>query len=122
MIICARFPHQNNKRVLECLQTELRIANSAREEIVTIQLYCETLDQCLYYFDHGAPAIAPKCIVSLIELIASSIARVLNFLLASFAENRRRCFAGNDNTAFPQHAILYTCQEDVRESGLARRS
>ncbi|KAI5997189.1 vacuolar protein sorting-associated protein 35 [Pisolithus marmoratus] len=67
------FPHQDSKRVLECLQKALRIANSATEEIVTVQLYCETLDQYLYYFDRGASAIAPKYIVSLVELIASSI-------------------------------------------------
>ncbi|KAI6137331.1 vacuolar protein sorting-associated protein 35 [Pisolithus sp. B1] len=58
-------PAEDSKRVLECLQKALRIANSATEEIVTIQY--------LYYFDHGAPAIAPKYIVSLVELIASSI-------------------------------------------------
>ncbi|KAG0703492.1 vacuolar protein sorting-associated protein 35 [Suillus ampliporus] len=57
------YPHQDSKRVLECLQKSLRIANSATEEIVTY----------LYYFDRGAPAIAPKFIVSLVELIASSI-------------------------------------------------
>ncbi|KAG2749135.1 Vps35-domain-containing protein [Suillus brevipes Sb2] len=67
------YPHQDSKRVLECLQKSLRIANSATGEIVTVQLYCDTLDQYLYYFDRGAPAIAPKFIVSLVELIASSI-------------------------------------------------
>ncbi|KIM51553.1 hypothetical protein SCLCIDRAFT_18377 [Scleroderma citrinum Foug A] len=67
------FPHQDSKRVLECLQKALRIANSATEEIVTVQLYCETLDQYLYYFDRGASAIAPKFVVSLVELITSSI-------------------------------------------------
>ncbi|KAL4069049.1 vacuolar protein sorting-associated protein 35 [Scleroderma citrinum] len=67
------YPHQDSKRVLECLQKALRIANSATEEIVTVQLYCETLDQYLYYFDRGAPAVAPKFIVSLVELITSSI-------------------------------------------------
>ncbi|KAH7907427.1 vacuolar protein sorting-associated protein 35, partial [Hygrophoropsis aurantiaca] len=45
------YPHQDSKRVLECLQKSLRIANSATEEIVTVQLYCDTLDQYLYYFD-----------------------------------------------------------------------
>jgi vacuolar protein sorting-associated protein 35 len=79
--------------VLECLQKSLRIANSATEEIVTVQLYCDTLDQYVYYFDRGAPAvsllhlvlfmcscslyglvqIAPKYINSLVELITSSI-------------------------------------------------
>ncbi|KAF8887818.1 vacuolar protein sorting-associated protein 35 [Infundibulicybe gibba] len=67
------YPHQDNKRVLECLQKALRIANSAIEEIVTVQLYCDTLDHYLYYLDRGAPAIAPKFVNSLVELITSSI-------------------------------------------------
>ncbi|KAF7437326.1 Vacuolar protein sorting-associated protein 35 [Pleurotus ostreatus] len=67
------FPHQDSKRVLECLQKSLRIANSAIEEIVTVQLYCDTLDQYLYYLDHGAPAVAPKFVNSLVELITSSV-------------------------------------------------
>ncbi|PFH48215.1 hypothetical protein AMATHDRAFT_76850 [Amanita thiersii Skay4041] len=67
------YPHQDSKRVLECLQKSLRIANSAIEEIVTVQMYCDTLDQYLYYLDHGAPAVAPKFVNSLVELITTSI-------------------------------------------------
>ncbi|KDQ53008.1 hypothetical protein JAAARDRAFT_162246 [Jaapia argillacea MUCL 33604] len=67
------FPHQDSKRVLECLQKALRIANSAIEEIVTVQLYCDTLDKYLYYLDRGAAAITPKFVNSLVELITSSI-------------------------------------------------
>ncbi|KAF7359483.1 Vacuolar protein sorting-associated protein 35 [Mycena sanguinolenta] len=67
------FPHQDSKRVLECLQKSLRIAGSAIEEIVTVQLYCDTLDHYLYYLDRGAPAVAPKFVNSLVELIASSV-------------------------------------------------
>jgi vacuolar protein sorting-associated protein 35 len=55
------------------LQKSLRIANSATEEIVTVQLYCDTLDQYLYYLDRGAPDVAPKYVNSLVELITSSI-------------------------------------------------
>jgi hypothetical protein len=54
----SQYPHQDSKRVLECLQKSLRIANSATEEIVTVQLYCDTLDQYLYYLDRGAPAVS----------------------------------------------------------------
>ena len=43
--------------MLECLQKSLRIAHSATEEIVTVQIYCDTLDKYLYYFDRGAPAV-----------------------------------------------------------------
>ena len=76
---------------MECLQKALRIASSAIEEIVTGQLYCDTLDQYLYYLDRGAPAVrctlvkpvlsadpyplqvTPKFVNSLVELITSSI-------------------------------------------------
>ncbi|GBE78635.1 Vacuolar protein sorting-associated protein [Sparassis crispa] len=67
------YPHQDSKRVLECLQKALRIASSATEEIVTVQLYCDTLDQYLYYLDHGATAVTPKFVNSLVELITSSV-------------------------------------------------
>ncbi|TDL22297.1 vacuolar protein sorting-associated protein 35 [Rickenella mellea] len=67
------YPHQDSKRVLECLQKSLRIANSATEDIVTVQLYCDALDQYLFYLDHKASAVTPKFVNSLVELILSSI-------------------------------------------------
>lgn len=63
-----QYPHQDSKRVLECLQKSLRIANSATEEIVTVQLYCDTLDQYLYYLDRGAPAVSHRSVGPLICL------------------------------------------------------
>ena len=56
-----QYPHQDSKRVLECLQKSLRIANSATEEIVTVQLYVDTLDQYLFYLDRGATAVRTRC-------------------------------------------------------------
>ncbi|KIY47630.1 vacuolar protein sorting-associated protein 35 [Fistulina hepatica ATCC 64428] len=67
------YPHQDSKRVLECLQKALRIAHSAIEEIVMVQLYCDALDQYIYYLDRGASAIAPKYINNLVELITTNI-------------------------------------------------
>jgi vacuolar protein sorting-associated protein 35 len=85
------FPHRDSKRVLECLQKALRIANSCIEEIVTVQLYCDTLDKYLYYLDRGAPAVShlllqfvpslayplpqvtPQFVNRLVDLITSSI-------------------------------------------------
>lgn len=52
-----QFPHRDGKRVLECLQKCLRIASSAIEEIVTVQLYCDALDQYLYYMDRGVAEV-----------------------------------------------------------------
>ena len=68
------YPHQDSKRVLECLQKSLRIANSATEEIVTVQLYCDTLDQYLYYFDRGAPAVSPR-VLPILQILIQAIHR-----------------------------------------------
>ncbi|KAI0027584.1 vacuolar protein sorting-associated protein 35 [Vararia minispora EC-137] len=67
------YPHQDGKRVLECLQKSLRIANSATEDIIKTQLYVDALDQYLFYLDHGAYAVTPKFVTHLVELITSTI-------------------------------------------------
>lgn len=64
---------RDGKRVLECLQKALRIANSCIDERSTIDIFCNALDQYLYYFEHGVEAVAPKYINSLVELIATGI-------------------------------------------------
>jgi len=67
------FPQADSKRVLECLQRSIRSAISATEEIVTVQLYCDALDQYLFYLDRGAKAVAPKFVNHLVDLISSII-------------------------------------------------
>lgn len=54
------YPHQDSKRVLECLQKSLRIANSATEDVVKTQLYADALDQYIFYLDRGASAVRPS--------------------------------------------------------------
>ncbi|KAI5481112.1 hypothetical protein MNV49_005547 [Pseudohyphozyma bogoriensis] len=65
--------YRDGKRVLECLQKSLRIATSSIDELTSVQLYCDALDQYLYYFERGVEAISAKHINSLIELITSQI-------------------------------------------------
>ncbi|KAI5997468.1 hypothetical protein EDD15DRAFT_344342 [Pisolithus albus] len=92
------------------------------EEIVTVQLYCETLVRYLYYFDHGAPAAAPKYVASLAELIASSIHAIFSPACStSYLYPSRRIIASPEMiTRHFQKTIVYTCQDDVRESGSVR--
>ncbi|ORY72896.1 vacuolar protein sorting-associated protein 35 [Leucosporidium creatinivorum] len=66
-------PYRDGKRVLECLQKSLRIATSSIDELTSVQLYCDALDQYLYYFEHGVEAISAKHINSLVELITSNL-------------------------------------------------
>ncbi|KAL8291290.1 hypothetical protein RQP46_002268 [Phenoliferia psychrophenolica] len=65
--------YKDGKRVLECLQKSLRIATSSIDELTSVQLYCDALDQYLYYFERGVDAISAKHINSLVELIASNM-------------------------------------------------
>lgn len=41
--------------------------------MVTVQVYCDALDQYLFYLSRSAKAVLPKFVNSLVELIASSI-------------------------------------------------
>ncbi|GAA5930686.1 retromer subunit VPS35 [Sporobolomyces koalae] len=66
-------PYRDGKRVLECLQKALRIATSSIDELTSVQLYCDALDQYLYYFERGVDAISAKHINSLVELITSNL-------------------------------------------------
>ena len=43
--------------MLECLQKSLRIAHSAIEQIVKVQLSVGALDEYLYFLNHRAPAV-----------------------------------------------------------------
>ncbi|GAA98792.1 uncharacterized protein L969DRAFT_88837 [Mixia osmundae IAM 14324] len=64
---------QDGKRVLECLQKALRIATSCIDELTTVQIYVDTLDQYIYYYERQVEAISIKHINSLIELITANI-------------------------------------------------
>lgn len=78
-------PYRDGKRVLECLQKSLRIASSCIDEITSVQLYVDALDQYIYYYEQGVEAVrhlsvrvltlqvTPKYINSLVELITSNI-------------------------------------------------
>jgi hypothetical protein len=66
-------PFRDGKRVLECLQKALRIASSCIDELTSVQLYVDTLDRYIYYFEQGVEAVTPKYVNSLVELITSNI-------------------------------------------------
>ncbi|GAA6053750.1 hypothetical protein JCM3770_005099 [Rhodotorula araucariae] len=69
----AKPPYRDGKRVLECLQKALRIATSSIDELTSVQLYCDALDQYLFYFERGVDSISAKHINSLVELISSNV-------------------------------------------------
>ncbi|KAI8461475.1 vacuolar protein sorting-associated protein 35 [Phakopsora pachyrhizi] len=65
---------RDGKRVLECLQKSLRIATSSIDELTSVQLYCDALDQYIYYFERTQlKRVSTKHLNSLVELITSNL-------------------------------------------------
>ncbi|QLL31497.1 hypothetical protein HG536_0B03600 [Torulaspora globosa] len=68
--------YREGKRVLECLQRSLRVADSTMDNVQSSELMIEILNRCLYYFIHGDERethISVKYINGLIELIRANI-------------------------------------------------
>lgn len=65
--------YRDGKRVLECLQRSLRVADACMDSVVSIELFVEILNRCLYYFIHGCDDVGVRYINGLIELIESNL-------------------------------------------------
>ncbi|KAK7741822.1 retromer complex subunit Vps35 [Cytospora paraplurivora] len=66
--------YRDGKRVLECLQRALRVADSCMETATSIELFVEILDRYVYYFDQHNESVTTKYLNGLIELIHSNLA------------------------------------------------
>ncbi|AMD22480.1 HHL290Cp [Eremothecium sinecaudum] len=67
---------REGKRVLECLQRSLRVADSIMDNVQSSQLMVEILNRCCYYFVHGDESVThvgTKYINGLIELIQTNL-------------------------------------------------
>ncbi|PHH61675.1 hypothetical protein CDD81_8086 [Ophiocordyceps australis] len=65
--------YRDGKRVLECLQRALRVADSCMETATSIELFVEILDRYVYYFDQQNDSVTTKYLNGLIELIHSNL-------------------------------------------------
>ncbi|EGR52907.1 vacuolar sorting protein [Trichoderma reesei QM6a] len=66
--------YRDGKRVLECLQRALRVADSCMESATSIELFVEILDRYVYYYDQQNESVTTKYLNGLIELIHSNVA------------------------------------------------
>ncbi|KAI1342597.1 vacuolar protein sorting-associated protein 35 [Xylariaceae sp. FL0016] len=82
--------YRDGKRVLECLQRALRVADSCMEQAASIELFVEILDRYVYYFDQSNESVTTKYINGLIELIHSNLGT--NQQDSSNVENSKRHF------------------------------
>ncbi|RQM07336.1 hypothetical protein DH86_00003071 [Scytalidium sp. 3C] len=65
--------YRDGKRVLECLQRALRVADACMDAAVSVELFVEILNRYVYYFDQQNEAVTTKYLNGLIELIHSNL-------------------------------------------------
>jgi len=68
--------YKNSKRVLECLQKSLKIADACIETSMNVLLFVEILNEYLYYFDNECEAVTIQYLSGLIALINTNIANM----------------------------------------------
>jgi len=64
---------RDGKRVLECLQKSLKIADSSMNAASNVLLFVEILNQYIYFFEHHNDCVAVKYLTSIISLINTNI-------------------------------------------------
>lgn len=67
---------RDGKRVFECLQRALRVADGCMDLDVSVELFVEILNRSLYYFERGNEQVTAKFIIGLIELIQRNLENV----------------------------------------------
>ncbi|KAK6441742.1 retromer complex subunit Vps35 [Oleoguttula sp. CCFEE 5521] len=71
-------PYRDPKRVLECLQRALRVADACMDTAVSVELFVEILNRYVYYFDQENDAVTTKYLNGLVELIQSNLSTAEN--------------------------------------------
>lgn len=64
---------KDEKRVMECLQKALRVADSCIDPYLSIKLFIEILSKCLQFDNYGSPFITSSYVNRLIELIKTNL-------------------------------------------------
>jgi len=68
--------YKDGKRVLECLQKSLRVADGCMDSSMNVKLFVEILNEYLYYFEHKNESVAVKYLTGLIALIKTNLANM----------------------------------------------
>ncbi|KAJ9604591.1 retromer complex subunit Vps35 [Cladophialophora chaetospira] len=84
--------YRDGKRVLECLQRALRVADACMDTAVSVELFVEILNRYVYYFDQQNETVTTKYLNGLIELIHSNLSTTNSEGNAQSLENPKRHF------------------------------
>mgnify|MGYP006421655721 CR=1 FL=1 len=84
--------YRDEKRVLECLQRALKLADATMDQNLKVQLFVEILNKYLFYFEAGNEMVQARYINKLVELINTNMGsltanNVQTSELATFYQN-----------------------------------
>ncbi|KAF9434971.1 Vacuolar protein sorting-associated protein 35 [Entomortierella beljakovae] len=71
-------PYRDGRRVLECLQKALKIADSCMDSVTNVELFVEILNRYIYYFEKQNEAVTVKYLNGLIDLINTNLGNMEN--------------------------------------------
>lgn len=63
------YPYRDGKRVLECLQKALKIADSCMDSVTNVELFVEILNRYIYYFEKQNESVSEFIVLAVTSLI-----------------------------------------------------
>ena len=109
--------YRDGKRVLECLQRALRVADACMDTAVSVELFVEILNRYVYYFDQQNETVS-----AFYPHSTHSTTKITNYPLIGHNQisqrphrahplestnEPRKLKLGSSQKAFPAHAGLY---------------
>lgn len=89
---------RDSRKVLECLQKSLKIADSCMDATLNVSLFVEILNSYVFFYENGCDSIQPKTISGLIDLITTNLSNMEsspNYSLTVEAFERTKLFVQN---------------------------
>ncbi|KAJ1952046.1 retromer complex subunit Vps35, partial [Linderina pennispora] len=95
--------HNNGDKALAQLQRALKVAGACLDPVVSVLLFVELLNQCVMLYERRCPAVTPRYVNDLVDLIRASIANIEAFDAA--APEPTRAVAGSEQAAADADAL-----------------
>ncbi|KAJ3053033.1 Vacuolar protein sorting-associated protein 35, partial [Rhizophlyctis rosea] len=79
--------YRDGRKVLECLQKSLKVADSVLDRSVNVELFVEILERYVWFFEKKNDAIAVKYLNHLIDLVQTNLSNADNIPIAEQSQS-----------------------------------
>jgi vacuolar protein sorting-associated protein 35 len=97
--------YRDGKRVLECLQRALRVADACMDTAVSVELFVEILNRYVYYFDQendavSWPAVSIKPILTIVQVTTKYLNGLIELIHSNLNTNENSSSLDNPRRHF----------------------